>query len=187
MLPVAHAAIGYLLYSGLTRIWDGEPPQDLPTLWLLFGTQFPDLVDKPLAWTFGILPSGRSLAHSLVVLIPLTIALYVYFARRGQPANGVAFGVGALSHTLLDALPALLAGEFGRARFLLWPILPHVQYAEDRSIIGFLLSIELSAALLTEAVFGLVIVAVWWWDGKPGLTPVVDLVRWIGAAAQRSA
>ncbi len=185
MWPWGHAAVGYLLYTTWTRSRHGHPPRDLPTLWLLFGTQFPDLVDKPLAWWFGILPSGRALAHSLVPLVPLSVILYVYFARRGRPEYGVTFAIGALSHALTDALPALLAGEFERARFLLWPLLPHVEYDESSaSILGHLASIELSPLLAVELGLGLVVVGVWWRDGMPGLAPIRSFVteRIIGSS-----
>lgn len=176
MWPWGHAAVGYLLYTTLTRTRDGRPPRDLPTLWLLFGTQFPDLVDKPLAWWFGVLPTGRSLAHSLVVLVPLSLAVYLYFARRDRPAYGVAFAVGSISHAVIDALPALLAGEPERARFLLWPILSIVPYDSSSSILAHFAAIEPTPSLLIEFGIGLFVVVVWWYDGMPGLHSVRSLI-----------
>lgn len=58
MWPWGHAAIGYLLFSMDTRLRYGRRPGGPATILLFFGTQFPDLVDKPLAWTLPLLPSG---------------------------------------------------------------------------------------------------------------------------------
>ena len=65
MWPWGHLAVGYLVYSGLSRWRFGRLPGSVATLAVALGTQLPDLVDKPLAWTVNVLASGRSLAHSL--------------------------------------------------------------------------------------------------------------------------
>ena len=83
-------------------------------------------MDKPLAWYLGVIPTGRSLAHSLVLLVPLSIGIYLLARRYGRTEYGVAFAIGALSHTLVDALPAVWGGT--NPSFLLWPLLSVESY-----------------------------------------------------------
>jgi len=71
MWPWGHLAVGYLLWSVLVRDRRFRPPTGAETLLLAVGTQFPDAVDKPLAWSLGVLPNGRSLAHSVFLATAL--------------------------------------------------------------------------------------------------------------------
>ena len=48
MWPWEHLAIGYLAYSLLGRLAWRRPPTVGTAITVAFGTQFPDLVDKPL-------------------------------------------------------------------------------------------------------------------------------------------
>lgn len=57
MWPWGHVGAGYLVYT-LLRRHTGERPAGAAVLALAVGTQFPDLVDKPLGWTVGLLPGG---------------------------------------------------------------------------------------------------------------------------------
>lgn len=169
MWPLGHAAVGYLCYTLATRGRAGDSPTSAAVVALLVGTQFPDLVDKPLAWYLGVLPAGRSLAHSLVVLGPLCAGCYLLARRHERSELGVAFGVGALSHPLVDALPALWTPGLDAA-FLLYPIVG-VETYED----GAPTAIELLLATLPEPWFQLEFVlaalalTVWSRDGAPGL------------------
>ena len=63
MWPWDHLAFGYVWYTLASRGWDGRPPSNAAAIALAVGTQFPDLVDKPLAWWLDVLPAGRSLGH----------------------------------------------------------------------------------------------------------------------------
>ena len=60
MLPWGHLAVGYLAYSLAVRVRSGGPPAGLAVAALAVGTQFPDLIDKPLVSWVSVLPSGRS-------------------------------------------------------------------------------------------------------------------------------
>lgn len=78
MWPWEHLAVGYIGYSLSVRLAGRGVPRPRPVVALAVGTQFPDLVDKPLSWTLGVLPSGHSLAHSLFAALPLaTLAVTV--------------------------------------------------------------------------------------------------------------
>ena len=67
-MPLGHAALAYLLYSGLVLSRTRRRPRYLACVPLAVGSQFPDLVDKPLAYV-GVLSYGRSLAHSVFAFV----------------------------------------------------------------------------------------------------------------------
>lgn len=130
MFPIGHLAVGYLSVALVQRI-RGRP---LPNGWLLavtlFGSQLPDLVDKPLVYV-GVLASGRSLGHSLLVVLPVLAVVYRLSAQSGNSEYGLAFVLGVLSHYVGDTYRLLLAGDWYAARFLLWPVVPPIDYPSD--------------------------------------------------------
>lgn len=177
MWPWEHLALGYLLYSGYARL-RGRRPLPADVYALLLATQAPDLVDKPLAWTFGILPNGVSLAHSVFVALPVA-ALAVLVARHYDRAPvGVAFGLGYLSHLLGDVLYPLAVSGSVSPGYLLWPLVQRGSVDPDGSLsilfallshFGDFLATPRGAVYLTlEVVFLGVALAVWWADGLPG-------------------
>ena len=180
MWPWGHAAVGYLLYSACTRTQHDSPPEAIAVLFLAVGTQFPDLIDKPLSWTVGILPTGRTLAHSLLFAVPVSIAVYlvcVYHPRLRRSWGG-AFALGNLLHVIVDAIPAFLWGDLIDARSLLWPLLSVEAYDDrGRSITGAFLSLDLSNYLLFEFFLVAIAVPLWWADGRPGLSVVLGWLR----------
>lgn len=178
MLPWGHAALGYLCYSLWRRLHGETPSRGTLVLALGIGTQFPDIVDKPLAWSFALLPSGRSLAHSLVVLLPvalLFIAMQRRAARRAsahptdsRPATvGGAFLFGWAAHLLGDSWQFLI-GRADCVSFLLWPITPLCPYDESGSVTAHLLAVEFSANTQLGLVLTAVAIVVWLLDGSPG-------------------
>jgi len=172
MWPLGHAAIAYLCYSVLVRARKAGPPDGLAVFVLLFGSQFPDLVDKPLSWYLGVLPTGRTLAHSLLVVGPLVVVIYLFAIRYSRPEYGIAFGVGAISHVLVDALPALWGGT--DPGFLLWPLIPVEPYGNGAPTVTALFVESLGDPyFLSEFVFAAIALIVWRWEGYPGL----DVVR----------
>ena len=134
MWPWEHLAVGYLLYSVSLRLVYGNRPGDAATVALAFATQLPDLVDKPLAWVFDVLPSGLSLAHSLLFALPLSALVVLVAVRRGSPAIGSAFAIGYLSHLAGDVAYPYFVGDGLRVGFLLWPLVP----ASPEPTVGFL-------------------------------------------------
>ncbi|UPV74354.1 metal-dependent hydrolase [Halorussus limi] len=139
MWPWEHLAVGYLCYSLLVRLSGRGAPRPWPVVALAVGTQFPDLVDKPLAWTVGVLPSGHSLAHSLFAALPVaalavTVGAALGRRRDGSERVGAAFALGYLSHLPADVFyPALVGGEPNYG-FLFWPVVPA---AETEVGVGF--------------------------------------------------
>lgn len=179
MWPWEHLAFGYLLYSLGTHLLRRRGPSAAEAYAVLAGTQLPDLIDKPLAWWFHVLPAGRTLAHSLFVAVPLVAAGFLLAAARGRVAAGVAFAVAYVSHLFADGIyPALLGGEvfFG---FLFWPLVPAAEgegpqgWTHVAELFGVLLEHLQSPAggayVALEVALVSAFVLLWLADGAPGL------------------
>lgn len=177
MWPWGHLAVGYLLYSlGLRRV--GRRPESPEVFLVALGTLFPDLVDKPLTWYVGVLPSGRSLTHSVLVAAVVLAVLYVVLAPRVGRSPIVAFGVGWVSHSLADfPFERALAGEFEFLSYLLWPLLPPPQYGVERTLLDHLVAYQLGPFELFEFVLVGIAAAVWYRDGRPGWTTLRQAAR----------
>lgn len=101
MWPWEHLAFGYVLFSLLVRIGRRRPDDASVYLLVLF-TQFPDLVDKPLAWTFGILLSGLSVGHSVFVALSVSVVALALGHARGRGPLPARRRPLATRHDLLD-------------------------------------------------------------------------------------
>ncbi|MFC6974407.1 metal-dependent hydrolase [Halomicroarcula sp. GCM10025709] len=176
MWPWGHAAVGYLLYS-LGCQATGRRVVAAPGLALAVGTQFPDLVDKPLGWTLGILPGGRTLAHSLLTFVIVSFLLGLLARRYGRAELGVAFVVGYLSHTLSDGLYAVIEGEIQSLSYLLWPLftMPPVETAQTFS--AHFATLVLGPYVLFELLLACLAAIRWYVDGRPGLEGARRLVH----------
>ena len=123
MWPWEHLAFGYLLYS-LARRARGDLPTGAAAVALGFGTQFPDLVDKPLTWTFGLLPGG-TFAHTVFVALPVVAVALAAGRRVGRPHVATGFSVGYLSHLLGDVVYPIVIGDALNPGRFFWPLLPN--------------------------------------------------------------
>lgn len=169
MWPWGHLAVGYLLYTSLVRVRDGRSPDGPTVLLLAFGTQFPDLVDKPLAWGLGVLPSGRTLAHSLLAATIVVAVVYAYARHRDVPELAVAFGVGYLSHPFADALLPFLQGQTEYVAYLFWPLLGMPFYETEATVLASIGAFDLTVYGVAQVGLALLALAVWVADGTPGL------------------
>lgn len=168
MWPWGHLAVGYLLYS-LGLRYGGRRPESPEVFLLAFGTLVPDLVDKPLAWMLGLLDSGRSLGHSLVVAALVLGVLYLVVAPRIGRAPVTAFGVGYLSHPLADfPFAEAAAGELEFTTYLVWPLLPPPPYETEPSFVAHLLAYELGPFEAFQLGLLAGAAVVWHRDGRPG-------------------
>ena len=186
MWPWGHLAVGYLLYSVVVHLWARRRPGDVAAIALAFGTQFPDLVDKPLAWRFDLIPNGRSLTHSLVTAALLVLFVQFVFRRLDRGAIATAFSIGYLSHLFADALYPALEGEREALLFLAWPLVPPVEYATEPIFAAQLRRLfeHGPSALFTSSVgfeIGLaaVVFLLWLVDGAPGIGWLVSVPQWI--------
>jgi hypothetical protein len=170
MWPWGHLLFGYLLYSLAVRVWSGRRPTAAATLALAAGTQFPDLVDKPLAWWLAVLPSGRSLGHSLFAAGVVLSLVMAYAESRGRGVEGGAFGIGYLSHLVGDSLYVIPARAWDQLAFLLWPAVPAVEYPDESfaaQLAGLQVPTALTPELATSTALAGVVVLLWLADGAP--------------------
>ncbi len=122
MWPWEHAIVGYLAYSLFARLYYRDSPDGLEAFAVVFASVLPDLIDKPLAWEFGVFESGYALGHSIFFAVPLSIAVGLAARRVGRGPAGVAFGVGYLLHPPADVLDTYLRGGQYAPELMLWPV-----------------------------------------------------------------
>ncbi len=167
MWPWGHLGVAYCLLSlGADR--SGRRVDAGAAVLVALGSQLPDLVDKPLAWSLAALPTGRSLGHSLLLATPVVLAVAAVLARRGRPLWGGALATGHLSHAFLDALPALWTGEVATARFLLWPVTPPIDYETPQSFAAHAAGLEVTPYQGVQVALFATAAALWVRDGRPG-------------------
>lgn len=184
MWPWGHLAIGYLCYVASIEL-RGRGEQTVLTLSAVgIGTQFPDLVDKPLAWTFAVLPSGRSLGHSLITATIVITLVAVVARKRRQLEPALAFSVGYVSHVTADLGPevawGLMLGDWSQLEwtsYLLWPVLPVPPYPDDKSFLTHFAAFEFEPYVVFQTLLFGVAVGVWVWTGTPGLSRTGTWVR----------
>jgi len=171
MWPWGHLAVAYLLSTGYVRARFDRRIRGESVLVLVLGSQLPDLVDKPLGWYLGVLPSGRSLGHSLLFVVPVAVLCYALARRLGRPEAGAVFGVAALSHTLGDALPALWGP--GNASHLLWPLLPTPHEGGAPGLLALFRNAASQPFFIVELLLVVAAAAVWYREGYPGVGTLV--------------
>ena len=196
MWPWEHALFGYLVYSLFCRAYFREPPGEGEALLVVFGSVLPDLIDKPLAWEFGVFPSGYALAHSIFFAVPLAIAAGLLGRALGDARAGLAFGVGYLLHLVGDVIPIYV--RTGEVRFdhLLWPVVVVETHSLPPGLIGGiqgnldpyldeLLSSEPSTYVLLQIGIAVGAFLLWLVDGMPGLRGLYGGVRRTVSAVAR--
>jgi hypothetical protein len=93
-------------------------PLGLPVKWVLLGTVFPDLIDKPLYYALsfatglkgaelGLISGSRTFAHMAVFMGVLSLG--GVFARSDRLKG---FAIGVATHCFLDHLPEYMGGVF---------------------------------------------------------------------------
>jgi len=182
MWPWEHLALGYIVYSLSSRALGAGPPNGGALAAVAIGSQFPDLVDKPLGWVFHVFSAGLSVAHSLLVAVPLSLLVIAIARTRRATALGVAFAVGYLVHLPADVVYPMLLGQEPKASFLLWPLVPAptanpeavLPYVE--ALFGAFLALLVSPQGMLyvglELTLLLSALVLWIGDGGPGLRRV---------------
>jgi len=187
MWPWEHLAVGYLLLSVVVRATYERPPGEAAVFVLLIGTQLPDLVDKPLAWEFGVFAGGQALAHSAFVAVPVGAAGVLVGRSRGRTESGLALLVGYWSHLAADVADPLRYGNGIAVERILWPFVETRPYSEDLGVgRGLVYLREFVADLLAGGVSGPnllylllpgIAFALWIVDGLPGVATLARAVR----------
>jgi len=160
MWPWGHVAVGYLVflaYGGLTGL-DWRENHLLPATVAVLATQVPDVVDKPLAWWFHALPSGRSLGHSLFAVVCVSLAFWYVTRRYDREALAIPFSLGYLSHLFADGYGQLFAGHWRRVSYFFYPFTSAPTYPDSGGFAAHVAGLHLSASM--ELQLGLDVVAV---------------------------
>jgi membrane-bound metal-dependent hydrolase YbcI (DUF457 family) len=191
MWPWGHLAVAYLAARS-ERAIRGRRLTGAAVLALAVGALAPDLIDKPLAWGLSVLPSGRSLAHSLFAVGAVGLGVAALEAGSRPRRLGTWFAGGYLSHVLADAVPTLLTGQRAALWFLNWPLGPHPPVSEDAGVVTYLGDLQTEFALLAAGRFGalgwigvefgvaVLVGVVWDADGAPGAATVRALLSGAG-------
>ena len=186
MWPWEHLAFGYLLYS-LARRARGDVPTGPAAVALAFGTQFPDLVDKPLTWTLDLLPGG-TFTHTVFVAIPVVVLALAAGRRFGHRRAAAGFSAGYLSHLLGDVVYPIVLGDLPEPGRFFWPLVPNTPSPRPGLLENFLYyftqfrSHAVSPGGWTVLALELFLLAaatgLWVADGVPGLRSILpDSVR----------
>lgn len=124
MRPIEHLIVALCFVGGYV----GLTAKRLPSLEIaavtFVGSQFPDIIDKPLALEVGVLPTGRVGMHSLPIAVPVWAGVIFYGWKTGKTRAGVAFVIAYASHLLADNYVALIVGRIPSDLF--WPLTPPV-------------------------------------------------------------
>ncbi|WP_339103618.1 metal-dependent hydrolase [Haloterrigena salinisoli] len=122
MWPWEHAIVAYLAYSVLCHTVYRDSPSGLEAIAVVFASVFPDLVDKSLAWEFGVFDAGYALGHSIFAAVPVSIAIGLVARSAGRSRVGIAFGLGYLLHLPADVIDAYVREGIFQPELLLWPV-----------------------------------------------------------------
>ena len=181
MYPWGHLAVGYLCYSIAVRLRSNRPPEGVAVLALAVGTQLPDLVDKPLSWSFNVLPSGRSLGHSILFATLCGISVWYVGQRYSRRTEAGALFGSHLLHVIADMIPHVITGHWAKLSSLLWPLLPAYQYPGEsgRGIISYLFAVDLAKLPTESFVIVVLTIGLWLFDGWPGIDIVVKRIRYL--------
>ncbi|WP_265111674.1 metal-dependent hydrolase [Halosolutus halophilus] len=182
MWPWEHAIVGYVVYSLFVRIVYRDSPGGLEAFAVVFASVVPDLVDKPLAWEFGVFESGYAVGHSVFVAVPVVLFVGVIARAAGRPLSGVAFGLGYLLHLPADVFYGYVSAGIVQFEILLWPVDPVVAPPQERppgfattflrlfdDYQGALLAGDLSPYLRLQLGLAVVAFLLWLADGVPVL------------------
>ena len=131
MFPHEHLLAALLPVAAYVGVRDRRLPARGAAFATAVGSQFPDLVDKPLAHQFGVLPSGRVFIHSLPFALPIVAGVLAYGHYTERPRVAGAFAAAYLSHLAGDTYRSLLVGQVPPD--LLWPFVA----ARPRPIVPF--------------------------------------------------
>jgi hypothetical protein len=135
MWPWEHAIMGYVAYSLFCHAYYRESPGGLDAFAVVFASVLPDLIDKPLAWEYGVFDVGYAIGHSIFFAVPLSIAVGVIARSAGRPRAGVAFAVGYLLHLPADIVDGYVRDGHLSFWIVLWPFQPDEahQHVHDHS------------------------------------------------------
>lgn len=124
MLPTAHLLVALVPVLAFVYLRDRRLPSPGVVAVGAFGSQFPDLVDKPLAHALYVIPSGRVFMHSLPFAVPVWLLVGAYAWWTGRTRAGAVFAFAHASHIVADNAQALFGPDPRVPADMLWPLVP---------------------------------------------------------------
>jgi len=121
MFPVEHFLVALFPVSMYALVCDRRLPGVRLATIAFIGSQLPDLVDKPLAYQFGLIPSGRVFMHSLPIALPFLLGTMIYGWKTERNRLSVGFSFAYLSHLVADNYRPLFGPNPRIRSDLLWP------------------------------------------------------------------
>lgn len=126
MFPAEHLIVALIptcmIIIGINR----ELPEPSVIGAVFLGSQFPDLIDKPLAFQFGAIPTGRVFIHSLPIALPFLIAVVMFGQRTNRLPLALVFSFALLTHLITDTHHLLIAPNPSLSPDLFWPLVKPV-------------------------------------------------------------
>ncbi|ADB60756.1 hypothetical protein Htur_1871 [Haloterrigena turkmenica DSM 5511] len=180
MWPWEHAIVAYLAYSTFCHAIYRDSPSGLEAIAVVFASVFPDLVDKLLAWEFGVFDAGYAIGHSVFAAVPISIGIGLAARSVGRSRAGIAFGLGYLLHLPADVLDSYVREGIFQPELMFWPVVVVQGHGANQGFVEqFLLFFsryrdELLAGNLTTYRWLQIALAVftallWLYDGAPVL------------------
>jgi len=180
MWPWEHAIMGYLVYSLFCHTIYRDSPTGLEAFAAVFASVLPDLIDKPLAWEYGVFDAGYALGHSIFFAVPLSIAVGLVARSVGRPRTGLAFGLAYLIHLPADVVDAYVRNGVYQPELMLWPLETVEGGDSNQGFVDYffqlfgryqseLLAGDLSTYLWIQVGLAGFAVLLWLYDGAPVL------------------
>lgn len=188
MWPWEHVVVGYMAYSLLSHAWRRRPPRAPEAALVAGAALLPDLVDKPLAWSLGIVSTGYGPAHSIFLAVPVVFALATAWWAVGRPWHGVAFATGYLLHLPGDVLYNLATNDVFSPEIVLWPVVTATPGGLQGGLVetsleylgqlaGDLAAGELSTYTWLQLCLLVLAFLLWLYDGAPPLSKSREAMR----------
>ena len=188
MWPWEHVIVGYLIYSLVCRMIFGRSPGAAETIAVVFASILPDLIDKPLAWQFGVFDSGYALGHSIFFAVPLAIIVGLFAQYRGRTDVAVAFALGYLLHLPADVADGYFRSGMVNLDLMLWPVVSPTVAPMNQTFMrelqhhltryhAELTADDPSRYLIVMVVLALTTLILWILDGAPVLREILIIGR----------
>lgn len=122
MRPLEHFIVAALPVTAGVLLITRQRPSSTIIGATFVGSQFPDLIDKPLAFYTGLIPTGRVFMHSLPIAIPFLCVVGAYGWQTNHRAPALAFVFAHLSHIIADTYQTVLNTPLTPSPDLFWPL-----------------------------------------------------------------
>jgi hypothetical protein len=122
MFPAGHLLFALVPVCVYVVLRDRQLPSPHLIAVVGFGSQFPDLIDKPLHLESHVIVSGRVGTHSLPIAIPIALAVIWYARKTERFRGGLAFVFAYGTHIYGDVRHTLFSPDRNISPDLFWPL-----------------------------------------------------------------